>query len=70
VEQVPLWHGAILSYEGHTARIELFPMLRELRIAVWGIQPYTFFVILKETLDRILTRFKGLQVRREVPCTC
>ena len=62
--------GAILSYEGHTARIELFPMLRELRIAVWGIQPYTFFVILKETLDLILTRFKGLQVRREVPCTC
>src|SRR5450432_3089581 len=67
---MPLWHGAILSYEGHTARIELFPMLRELRIAVWGIQPYTFFVILKETLDLILTRFKGLQVRREVPCTC
>jgi internalin A len=62
--------GAILNYEGHTARIELFPMVRELRIAVWGIQPYTFFVILKETLDLILTRFKGLQVRREVPCTC
>jgi len=62
--------GAILSYEGHLARIELFPMLRELRIVVWGIQPYTFFVILKETLDLILTRFAGLQVRREVPCTC
>jgi C-terminal of Roc, COR, domain/Ras of Complex, Roc, domain of DAPkinase len=62
--------GAILSYEGHVARIELFPMLRELRIVVWGIQPYTFFVILKETLDLILTRFAGLQVRREVPCTC
>jgi internalin A len=62
--------GAILAYEGHSARIELFPMLRELRIVVWGIQPYTFFVILKETLDLILTRFKGLQVKREVPCTC
>ncbi len=62
--------GAILSYEGHLARIELVSMLRELRIVVWGIQPYTFFVILKETLDLILTRFAGLQVRREVPCTC
>jgi internalin A len=62
--------GAILTYEGHVARIELFPMLRELRIVVWGIQPYTFFVILKETLDLILTRFTGLQVKREVPCTC
>ncbi len=62
--------GAILAYQGHIARIELFPMLRELRIAVWGIQPYTFFVILKETLDLILSRFEGLQARREVPCIC
>ena len=62
--------GAILEYEGHIARVELLPMLRELRIVVWGIQPYTFFVILKETLDLILARFQGLQVKREVPCIC
>ena len=62
--------GALLTYEGHHARIELIPMKRELRIVVWGVQPYTFFVILKETLDLILKRFKGLQVRREVPCIC
>jgi hypothetical protein len=45
-------------------------MLRELRIVVWGIEPHTFFVILKETLDLILVRFEGLQIRREVPCIC
>jgi len=63
-------NGAILNYQGHTAHIEVFPMLNKLHIEVWGVQPYTFFVILKETLDLILTRFEGLQVRREVPCNC
>jgi internalin A len=63
-------NGAILNYQGHTARIEIFPMLNTLTIEVWGVQPYTFFVILKETLDLILTRFEGLQIRREVPCNC
>jgi internalin A len=62
--------GALLAYQGHVARVELIPMLRELRLVVWGVQPYTFFVILKETLDLILTRFAGLRVRREVPCIC
>ncbi len=62
--------GAILAYGGNLARVELFKMLRELRITVWGIEPHTFFVILKETLDLILTRFEGLQIRHEVPCIC
>ena len=63
-------NGVVLAYQGHSARVELFPMLLELRLAVWGVQPYTFFVILKETLDLILARFEGLRVRREVPCLC
>jgi internalin A len=62
--------GVILAYRGHGARVELFSSTRELRLAVWGVQPYTFFVILKETLDLILARFEGLRVRREVPCIC
>jgi GTPase SAR1 family protein len=62
--------GVVLAYRGHSARVELFPSLRELRLIVWGVQPYTFFVILKETLDLILARFEGLHVKREVPCIC
>jgi internalin A len=63
-------NGVVLGYRGHSARVELFPMQRELRLAAFGVQPYTFFVILKETLDLILARFEGLHVRREVPCIC
>ncbi|GCF11028.1 COR domain-containing protein [Dictyobacter arantiisoli] len=62
--------GVALAYEGHQARVELNPMLRELRIIVRGIQPYNFFTILKNTLDIILARFQGLQLRREIPCIC
>lgn len=62
--------GVILEYRGHFARVELNPMLRELRMVAWGMQPHTFFTILKDTLDLILARFEGLRVRREVPCIC
>ena len=62
--------GVVLAYENHYARVELNPMLRELRLVVWGVQPYNFFTILKNTLDLILARFEGLRVRREVPCIC
>ena len=62
--------GVVLAYRDHGARVELFLSTRELRLAVWGVQPCTFFVILKETLDLILARFEGLRVRREVPCIC
>jgi hypothetical protein len=62
--------GVILSYQDHFARAELFPESKELHIEAWGVEPRTFLVILKETVDLILSRFKGLQVRREVPCIC
>jgi len=60
----------VLGYQDHYAKVELNPMLRELRIMVWGVQPYNFFTILKNTLDLILARFEGLRIRREVPCIC
>ncbi len=62
--------GVVLSYQDHWARVELFPRRGKLCLEVWGVEPRTFLVILKETLDLILSRFKGLQVRREVPCIC
>lgn len=62
--------GVLLEYEGHGARVELNPMLREIRLAVWGLQPHNFFTILKNTLDLILDRFEGLRISREVPCIC
>ncbi len=62
--------GVVLSYQDHLARVELFPRHNKLHIEVWGVEPRTFLVILKETMDLILTRFEGLQIRREVPCIC
>lgn len=62
--------GVMLAYEGHQARTELNPMLREIRLVVWGPQPHNFFTILKNTIDLILGRFEGLRIRREVPCIC
>ncbi len=62
--------GAILEYEGHQARVELNPMLRELHLIVQGALPQNFFTILMHTIDTILARFEGLTVRREIPCIC
>jgi len=62
--------GVILSYQDHWARVELFARRNELRLEAWGVEPRTFLVILKETVDLILSRFDGLQVSREVPCIC
>jgi len=62
--------GVVLSYQEHLARIELFPKRKELHMEVWGAEPYTFFILLKETMDLILSRFEGLHVRQEVPCIC
>ncbi len=62
--------GVLLTYQNHSARVELNPMLREIRLAVWGVQPHNFFTILKDTLDLILSRFEGLRIKREVPCIC
>ncbi len=62
--------GVVLSYQDHFARVELLPKRNELHIEVWGVEPRTFLVMLKETMDLNLSRFEGLQVRREVPCIC
>jgi internalin A len=62
--------GVVLSYQDHFARVELLPRHNQLHIEAWGVEPRTFLVILKETMDLILSRFKGLQIRQEVPCIC
>lgn len=65
------WHeGAHLAYHGQQAHIELDEHQREISLVAWGMSPYTFFTILRETLDTILERFQGLHIRREVPCIC
>jgi len=62
--------GVTLGYQDHQARVELNPMLRELRLLVAGVQPHNFFTILMHTVDVILARFQGLVIRREIPCIC
>jgi len=62
--------GVILTYEGHQGRVELNPMLRELRLLVHGSLPQNFFTILMNTVDDILAHFEGLTVQREIPCIC
>jgi internalin A len=51
--------GVLLTYEGHQARVELNPMLRELRLLVQGPLPQNFFTILMNTIDVILFRFEA-----------
>ena len=62
--------GVLLAYQEHYARVELNPLLREIRLVVRGVQPHNFFTVLKDTLDLILSRFQGLRIKREVPCIC
>jgi hypothetical protein len=37
---------------------------------VWGPFPYTFLLILKQTLDDLLHTFQGLRVQHKIPCRC
>jgi hypothetical protein len=62
--------GAVLQYQGHQARVELNPMLRQIRLLVQGPLPQNFFTILMNTVDVVLARFEGLAVERKIPCIC
>ena len=62
--------GARLAYVGQQAQIELDAQQRAISIRVWGPFPYTFLLILKQTLDDLLQSFQGLRVQRRVPCCC
>lgn len=62
--------GARLAYAGQQAHIELNTQQREISIQVWGPFPYTFLLILKQTLDDLLHTFQGLRVQRKIPCRC
>ncbi len=62
--------GVLLAYQEHTAFVEMNTTRREIRLFVSGPQPHNFFTLLRETLDLILRRFQGLDVRREIPCIC
>ncbi|MEO9029824.1 MAG: COR domain-containing protein, partial [Ktedonobacteraceae bacterium] len=65
------WHeGARLAYPGQQAQIELDAQQREISLRVWGPFPYTFLLILKQTLDDLLQTFQGLRVQRKIPCRC
>ncbi len=64
-------YGAQLVYEGQLAQVELLgPDRRQIRLVAWGSFPSTFFMLLKETLDTLLSRFQDIQVTQELACTC
>jgi len=62
--------GCMLAYEGHLARVELDPQGRTVHLLVQGVLPENFFAILRNTLEEILAFFKGLTIRRDMPCIC
>lgn len=62
--------GAHLAYQGQQAHLELDLHRREIQLVAWGTFPYTFFLMLKDTLDTLLGRFQGLRIKREIPCVC
>ncbi len=62
--------GARLAYARQEAQVSLDGQQREITITVWGSFPYTFLLILKQTLDDLLQTFQGLRVQRSIPCRC
>ncbi len=63
-------NGARLAHGGQQAELHLEPERRDLTLTVWGAFPYSFFHLLKETLDDLLASFEGLEVQRWLPCPC
>ena len=62
--------GLRLAYQGQQAQVELEPLQRQIRLIAWGSFPSTFFTILKETLDIILSRYQGIEMSQELACPC
>jgi len=62
--------GARLTFQDQQAHIEIDESKRTLRLVAWGTSPYPLLLILKTTLDGLLERFQGLQVRRTLLCVC
>ncbi len=62
--------GVYLEQNGSRAVVELDRYSRILKLRVQGVMPHYFFSILKDSIDFILGRFKGLKVERMIPCIC
>lgn len=71
--------GARFKFQGQQAEIELdedkmayqgIVYQGMVRLNAWGLTPFPLLLILKVTLDELLERFKGLKVRRMIPCIC
>jgi len=62
--------GVFLHYEDHYALVELSESARQISLEVWGSTPQNFFVVLMHSMDVILDRFPGLDIKRMIPCIC
>lgn len=62
--------GGLFADEGqnHLSLIHAFPQERCVQILVRGPYPQNFFALLKDTFDLTVKRYKGLEVRRMIPC--
>jgi internalin A len=62
--------GALLRHGAHLALVRSDQHRRTVELTVRGPAPAAFFSILDDGLNRILERFPGLDIERQVPCTC
>jgi Leucine-rich repeat (LRR) protein len=64
--------GALLAHPDrrHRALIRADRHRNEVKLAVRGPSPATFFAVLNEGLNFTLDRYPGLNIKRMVPCDC
>jgi len=63
-------NGVYLEHDGHRARARFVTGQPVFRLEVRGPVSAYFFGLLKDSVDRILERFPGLEVKRNIPCIC
>ncbi|MCP4130276.1 MAG: GTPase, partial [bacterium] len=63
-------HGALLEDEEkkHLGLIVANPNQKSVRLIVRGLMPYYFLSLLRDTFELTLSRFKGLELTRKIPC--
>ncbi len=65
-------NGALLADSNpakHLALVQAFPQQNYLQLTVRGATPQNFFTLLRDGIELTLSRFKGLQVKRTIPCS-
>jgi hypothetical protein len=53
----------------HLALVQAFPQQNYLQLSVRGATPQNFFTLLRDGIELTLNCFKGLPIKRTIPCS-